>query len=504
MKEVFSARIPHIYLLYGLAFFALGLALVLEMGRTVDSRFKRALRPLAFFGLVHGFHEWFEMFERIGEQTYDFVAPSWLEWARLVVLAVSFLALGYFGVQMLRLAQRLNVRDLWLGIGVLGVYALGVLELGAWLDWAVTDWLKAADAWTRYSLGVPGALLTAWGLLIQRRFFVNEGMADHVNSLTGAALAFALYGGVGQVTVSPSTLFPSTVINTDWFLDTLGIPIQLFRALMAMLIAVFVIRALRAFDVHRRWQLAAAQKEAQEAIARRDALRGELLRRSVAAQEEERGRIARELHDEIGQTLAGLAAGLQGIQRSLSNDPERARAQLRQLQEMTTRAIGELSNMVADLRPSLLDDMGLHAALGWYADQINRRSPTQVALSPASCPCRLPPEIETTFFRITQEALTNVIRHAEATQAEVELVCEPTLTRLRVRDDGIGFDPAKAWAGRGRSGWGLAGIQERVQLAGGQLHLQSAPGEGTTLIVEIPLSDGEETDDDDHQIDVGR
>ncbi len=503
MKEIFSARIPHIYLLYGLAFFALGLALVLELGRSVDSRFKRALRPLAFFGLVHGFHEWFEMFERIGEQAYGFVAPGWLEWIRLTVLAVSFLALGYFGAQMLRLTRRFFPRNLWLGLGGLGIYALGLLEIGAWLDWDLSDWLGAADAWTRYSLGVPGALLTAAGLLIQRRFFDNQESGSYVNSLTTAALAFGLYGGVGQTVVTPSALFPSTVINTDWFLDTFGIPIQLFRALTAVLVAVFVIRALRAFDLHRRWQLAAAQKEAQQAIARRDVLRGELLQHSVTAQEEERSRIARELHDEIGQTLSGLAAGLQGVQRSLASNPERARAQLGQLQDMTTRAIGELSNMVADLRPSLLDDMGLHAALGWYVDQINQRSPTQVALSPESCPCRLPPEFETTLFRITQEALTNVVRHAGASRAEVKLICQETWTRLQVSDDGVGFDPAPVLGSGGRAGWGLVGIQERVQLAGGELHLTSVPGGGTTLIVQIPLSGGEEADDDAHQIDVG-
>jgi signal transduction histidine kinase len=367
------------------------------------------------------------------------------------------------------------------------VYLVGVLEIGAWLEWSVPAWLKAADAWTRYALGVPGALLAAWGLLIQRRLFIQEGLSDFVNGLIVAALAFAMYGVVGQFVVAPSPLFPSTAINSEWFLDRFRFPVQLFRTVMATLVAVFTIRALRAFDVYRRRQLAAAQQQAQEAIARRDVLRGELLRHSVTTQEEERRRIARELHDEVGQMLTGLATGLRGVQQSLAEDPDRARFQLRQLEGMTVRAIGELSQLVADLRPSLLDDMGLSAALDWYVDQVNQRGATAVRLKLKDPVCRLPEEIESTLFRITQEALTNVLRHAGATHAAVELDCGRGLAQLRVSDDGVGFDPATVLNGRAQPGWGLVGIQERVQLAGGECRIESTPGKGTTLTVKIPF-----------------
>lgn len=492
MSEVFASRLPHIFLLYGLAFFALGLAVSLELGRVIESRFKRALRALAVFGLVHGFHEWFEMFEIVGRQTYDFVAPTWLEWIRLVVLAFSFLALSAFGLGMLRPSDQLLGRNVWFLLTMLAVYLVGVLEIGTWLEWSVADWIRAADSWTRYTLGVPGALLAAAGLLVERRIFVQEDLRDYASSLIWAAVAFALYGAVGQFVTSPSALFPATVINTERFLDTFGLPVQLFRAGMAGLIAVCTIRALRAFDVHRRRQLAAAQREAQEAVARRDALRGELLRHSVTTQEEERARIARELHDEIGQTLTGLAAGLRGVQQWLNNDLERARLQLRQLEGMTVKAIGELGNLVTDLRPSLLDDMGLRAALSWYTDEVNRRGSTQVELVIQEPPYRLPPEIETTFFRITQEALNNVIRHSKARHAVVEFVYGNGKASLRISDDGVGFVPGVALDGDAKSGWGLVGIRERVQLAGGECHIESAPGKGTTVTVEIPLASTEE------------
>jgi signal transduction histidine kinase len=494
MGEVLASRIPHIFFVYGLAFFVLGLALALELGRTLDSRFKRALLPLVVFGLVHGFHEWFEMFELIGEHTYGFVPSTGLEWVRLLVLAFSFLALSAFGLGMLRPSQQLLGRNVWFLLTMLSVFLIGVLEIGAWLDWSVPDWLRATDAWTRYALGIPGALLAAGGFVMQRRLFLREGLDAYANSLVMAGVAFALYGAIGQFMVSPGPLFPSTVINSEWFLTTFRFPVQLFRAAMAVLVAVFTIRALRAFDVSRRRQLTVAQQEAQEAVARRDALRGELLRRSVAAQEDDRRRIARELHDEIGQMLTGLATGLRGAQQWLTTDLDRARLQLRQLEGMTVKAIGELSNLVADLRPSLLDDMGLHATLGWYTGQINQRTPTEVELVIDGPPTRLPPEVEITLYRITQESLTNVVRHAKADHARVELAYGNRYARLQVSDDGVGFDAATVLEGETQVAWGLVGIRERVQLAGGECRIESKPGEGTTVTVEIPLHSREDGD----------
>jgi signal transduction histidine kinase len=281
------------------------------------------------------------------------------------------------------------------------------------------------------------------------------------------------------------------------------LPIELFRALMAVLVAVFIIRVLRAFDVNRRRQLAAAQQAAQEAIVKRDALRGDLLRRSVTAQEEERRRLARELHDEIGQMLAGLATGLRGVQQSLSGDPGRARLQLRQLEGMTVMAIGELSHLVADLRPSLLDDMGLHAALSWYVDEINRRGCVEVDLVIEGIRRRLPAQVEIVLFRVTQESLANVLRHAGATHVTVRLTYGDESTRLSVSDDGVGFKPARVLEEEGRSGWGLAGIRERINLAGGECRIHSAPGMGTTVTVEIPLFPEEGVNNGVHSLDVG-
>jgi signal transduction histidine kinase len=140
------------------------------------------------------------------------------------------------------------------------------------------------------------------------------------------------------------------------------VPIQLFRTSLAIIIAVFAIRALRALEDYRQQELAAARRRVAEEISCRDALRQEFLHRIVETQEEERARIARELHDELGQVLTGLAIGLRGAQTSIDKT-DLLRKQLSQLEEMAVRALGNMRRLVNELRPALLDDVGLPAAL---------------------------------------------------------------------------------------------------------------------------------------------
>jgi signal transduction histidine kinase len=161
----------------------------------------------------------------------------------------------------------------------------------------------AADVYTRYSLAIPGAALTVWGLLVQRRKFFQAGMSGFGRDVSLAALAFGLYGGIGQLFASPSAIFPSPYINAEVFLRWFGFPIQVFRAAMACLAAVFIIRSLRAFEVESRRREEKLRDEQGAEQHRLEELRSELLHRTVQAQESERQRIARELHDETGPTI---------------------------------------------------------------------------------------------------------------------------------------------------------------------------------------------------------
>ncbi|HEX7043830.1 MAG TPA: PAS domain S-box protein [Burkholderiales bacterium] len=212
-----------------------------------------------------------------------------------------------------------------------------------------------------------------------------------------------------------------------------------------------------------------------------------LSQRLLEAQETERRRIARELHDQIGQDLSVIKINLQALKRLPG-----ATAFGGHLDETVRIVEGVLAtarNLSVELRPSMLDDLGLAAALRWYLDRQAQRAGVALHFAVDSFELRLAPAIETACFRLAQEALTNILRHAEARHVDVTLRACGQELEMRIMDDGRGFDveAARMRASRGES-FGLLGMEERALLAGGRLEILSAPGEGTQVVARFPLT----------------
>ena len=218
----------------------------------------------------------------------------------------------------------------------------------------------------------------------------------------------------------------------------------------------------------------------------------------IKAQEEERLRIARELHDETAQALAALLVRQRVAERS--HDPETLQRTMADLRVLTAEALEGVRRMALELRPTMLDDLGLVAALEAFARQFSHRTGIPVDVRVPRRPDRLPPEVELVAFRVIQEALSNVARHSQASRAEVSLVAGPGSLVVSVTDDGRGFDLTTALDSRERS-LGLFGMHERAGLVGGRLSLDSAPGRGTRVRLEIPtqLTETVPASDDLHQ-----
>ena len=701
MTEFFDRNLVVIYFFYGLAFFSMGLAIWLASSRfrTSELRLAGALLFLAGYGIVHGLQEWFDMFRLLDERGSTLI-PAWLllHEVHLTHLVISFLLLVFFGIKLLFANRREGENGDRLALLGAGAFLLlWLVSVG--LTWWVYRperlvMINAADALARYTLGITGAIIAAWAIWLEQREFEARGMGRFGRSLLGAAVVLLLYGIIGQVFVTPSFIFPSTVINSDLFLDLFGFPVELLRAVLAILMAVFIIRALNAFEIENQRRLAdaveqrvAAQRQAlrvqQQAradteqlnhqlqnavqdlallfnISRRMAgtldrstllkdavpllvdmlpavsagmlvlrrvprrpleivsivecsdpaasvaerkeqglqlaeytattgraswmvqhavepldepgmtdgtggdasalselattstaaaghtmamplrargaiigslvfctlydappfslrdvalaraiadqlsvaidnatlydelqqsgkLRGELLHRVVSAQEAERQRIARELHDRTGQTLTALGLGLAAAADRLDSDPAAVRRQLADMKQMNAQVLQEVHNVISDLRPSILDSLGLIPALRGHVNTFETRTGIQTQLIVQGKSSRLKPEVETTIFRVVQESLTNVVRHAQARSVLVQVIFGADGVELSVHDDGRGFDVTRALAGEdGRAAWGLLGIQERASLVGGTAELVSAPNEGTIVRVSIP------------------
>jgi signal transduction histidine kinase len=235
---------------------------------------------------------------------------------------------------------------------------------------------------------------------------------------------------------------------------------------------------------------ALSQSEQQFRAAKRiEEERAQLLSRLVTAQEEEQRRLSRELHDQMGQSVAALRLGLKALDDSghfQSSESNR----LRQLQELTNQLARDVHDLAASLRPPALDDLGLCTALSNYVEEWADRSRIAVDFhSNGLLKRRLPPQVETTVYRIIQEALTNVLKHARA--RNVSVILENRANRLMaiVEDDGSGFD-VEAMMGKPMSErrLGLMGMKERVSLVGGKLDIESTLSAGTTVIVHIPIA----------------
>jgi two-component system, NarL family, sensor histidine kinase DevS len=206
------------------------------------------------------------------------------------------------------------------------------------------------------------------------------------------------------------------------------------------------------------------------------------LERVVAAQELERRRLARELHDETGQALTSILLGLRGIEDAPNE--ESVRTAVGEVRERVRATLQDVRRLAVELRPSALDDFGLVPALERLLDGFAERTGIAVEFEPALPEGRLPPEVETALYRIVQESLTNVVKHAQAGRVSVVLTRRADSVSVVVEDDGVGFEPGRAREG----GLGLLGMQERVALLGGRVTIESRPGAGTTFVAEVPLA----------------
>ena len=215
----------------------------------------------------------------------------------------------------------------------------------------------------------------------------------------------------------------------------------------------------------------------------RQALR-QLSARLVDAQENERRSISRELHDEVGQSLGALLVDIGRLSNTVGGSNPEAKAQLDNLKSVAERTVQSVRNIALLLRPSMLDDLGLAAALEWQGREVSRRTEIEVTVDSEGVPEDLPDEHKIYIYRLVQEALNNAVRHSGARNAKVLVERRGASILVQVSDDGRGFDPARS------RGMGILGMEERVKRLGGTLRVESRPGAGSTVTAELPVPGG--------------
>jgi signal transduction histidine kinase len=285
-----------------------------------------------------------------------------------------------------------------------------------------------------------------------------------------------------------------TICQRDDVRDALCVPLQADGAVVGVLsvnnrqgdgrFGEEDLRLLTALGSH--VTLAIRNASLYEQTARQRHTMERLLSSLVWAQEEERKRVSLEIHDGPAQTLYAARVRLQAYRALRENDAERAAAEFAEAERGIKETLTEIRRLIFDLRPMSLDEIGLVTALRQYATKYEERHGVRVEVRSRGEERRLPVSLETALYRIVQESLTNIWKHARATRASVIVTFEAGRCGVQVADDGIGFDVAAVRANSQGEHLGIAGIRERAEMIGGTLRIASTPGAGTTLLVSVP------------------
>lgn len=254
--------------------------------------------------------------------------------------------------------------------------------------------------------------------------------------------------------------------------------IVILRALTTLFVVVLgVFVTVRIYRLERRSAAEHKRVEAAEAELRK------LSQQLVSSQEQERRSLSRELHDHVGQMMTALRFGLSDLEDNCPKPTDAFTAALRNSRTMLEQTIEAIRGLAMGLRPSMLDDLGLAAAIEWQAREFSRQFDMPVSVNVDPRLADWPEPQRTALYRITQEALTNCARHAKAKSVRIDLVRDHEAVRLKITDDGVGLA-----TGQTNRGFGLIGMEERVREIGGMLRMRSANGHGTTVEVEVPVA----------------
>ena len=496
LAELFETNRIIVLSVYGQVFFVLGLAVALQSRQRSQLPLARPLGWLAAFGMVHGLMEWGYLFIPIQA---GFLPPPVIELLLLLQLAmkpISFALLFQFGAELIISSRAATlprafgqpilrlVPSVSLAAWAVATFALSTTvasgfmpDAGAWLRAddiepalrAVGAPLAVGDVVARILLALPAALLVAIGLRRTTRLLGGVAGPGTERALAVAAVAFVAYAVLAGLVAMPAPFPPASVLNGRTVLETLGVPIEVFRSIAGLAIALAVIRSLELFE-----------RETDRLLA--EARRRELLLR-------ERERIGRDLHDGIIQSIYAAGLHLEQASSEVAHEPQGASERIGTVMAELNRITGDIRSTIFDLRSGELEIRDAEAIVLAVADELQAHTLVKLHIgSEGMFRPRLRPEQAEHLRHLVTEAFSNILRHAHATTVTVRMTCTQRRFTLEIQDDGAGFDPATSAApGRRGQAQGLANIRRRAELLDGEVQIESSAGRGTRLSLTMPV-----------------
>ncbi len=459
LQQFFTLNRPLLLFAYGQTFFTMGLAIFVQSRRHSRLRLARDLRWLAAFGVLHGMHEWGDVFIPIQANYLPKPYIDLLLTLHVLLLALSFVCLLAFG------AATLDERWSWGRKFVIGITAFWAFMFWVTLYVAPTIdlWHQLSAIWARYLLGFSGSVLAAYGLRYQAETSVAPlGVANIYRTLRIAGLALVGYAFLGGLITRPGNFFPANVLNSANVQSWVGVPIEVFRSAVGLVLAVSMIRVLEIFEI-----------EVDRMIEGMEVER---------IQNAERDRIGQEIHDGAIQAIYSASLILESVGQHVKDNDEAA-ARLDRAKRVLSGSVNDLRRYMVSLRADTPDETLAHG-LRRLANNPRFSSLLNIRLN-----CDVEPALKPTqvghALAIVQECLSNAVRHANAHRATISLRRDADSLLLHIDDDGQGFDE-----GTTIPGFGLRAMRDRARLLGGQLNIQSRPGKGTAITLIIPEESG--------------
>jgi signal transduction histidine kinase len=458
LADFFLLNRSTIYFVYGLVFFLLGFAIILQTRQSSRLDFARSLRWLAAFGITHGFHEWGDLFIPIQADYLSAGIVRILYILHLILLALSYVFLFEFGLALLETGKH----GRWFRWLTAFLFVGWLIILISIIPSSISDerlWRYPANALARYFIGFPGGLLAAYALRYHTMLRIKPlNVPKIVLTLQAAGIALGIYAVLGGLIPPPVDFFPGNIVNRETFTDIVGIPPLVFRSLVGLVIAVTLIRALEIFDVETERRIEALEQQ-QIIVA-------------------ERERLARELHDGAIQKVYTAGLLVESASRLADSQSE--------IGTRLDKSVVVLNDAVADLRRNLAE---LHAGSQntteslstllqqmsenpHYTSMVNITLETDLLKSKFLSPMR-----SSHVFAIVNESLANTVRHAQAENVRISAHDLGSQLQIEIRDDGVGI-PSEP-----NAGYGLRNMRDRARLLNGNLKFTNNKGTNVTLTI---------------------
>lgn len=461
ISEFFDLNREIILFVYGLVFFLLGFAIILQTRQSSRLDLARNLRWLAAFGIAHGFYEWGDLFIPIQGEYLSEATMRVLYFVHKILLSVSFACLFEFGIAVLPSSKKVR-----------GFHPLSIAVFAVWVliaffifpgDPIDREWRRIANAFARYFIGFPGGMLAAYALrnhTLQRIIPLN--VPKIVQMFRVAGISLGVYAVVGGLVVPPVDFFPGNIVNTDTFTELIGAPPLVFRSLVGMVTAFTIIRALEIFDLETERRI--EQLEQQQII------------------NAEHERLARDLHDGAIQKV--YTAGLLVESAAHIAEPKS------ELDKRLKRAMAALSDSIADLRRNLSElhshtratEESLPELLQKIAENPNYNTMVHISIQVDLREEKSISAVRASHvYAIVNEAMANVVRHAKAVNVSIAARDAGEFLKIQIKDDGVGMQP------NATNGYGLRNMRDRARLLNGRMVFENNKGLVATL--EIPWKD---------------